>query len=300
MVRNGKKWGSYYGKYPRFEFHFSANAGGRHMICPHYPPAGDHVGGRLVFIDGTSQALTFYGLNVEAHKSTSSLPGMAVINSNIEILNSSNIRIHSIKREGISPTLVIRNSQNIGVYGLGRQIQLVSPVWEGEKSYIHILGTTDNIVIATHTLDNNTKTTASFLMLHEKITGQLPIRIEWPSNVSIYKRGELSDIYGSSTSSENISIDQPLFPELSLYPNPFSDEIRLSFSIPSSLKVNIAVFDVQNRMVKVLADEFMPEGEHNLRWDGRDHHGNKLNHGVYFVRMVAGNAVRTGKVVLND
>lgn len=297
MVRNGKKWGSYYGKYPRYEFHFSANAGGRHMISPHYPPAGDHVGGRLIFIEGTNQPLTFYGLNVESNKPTSSLPDMAIINSNIEIQSSSNIRIHSIKREGNSSTLVILNSQNIGVYGLGRQIVGVKPEWEGEKSYIHVLGATNDVVIATHTLDNKNSTDA-FLMFHEAITGQAKIRIEWPSCVSIYKRGELSDIYIDRTSTENIDVKDPFIPQLSIYPNPYSNEVSLDFSIPAQLRVNVAILDVQNRVVKVLADETLPEGDHKLKWDGRDHNGTPMKHGVYFIRMMAGNTLRSGKVVL--
>jgi hypothetical protein len=120
LCRHRKKWGSYYGQEIRYNFWFSGNGGGRHFIAPSAEQAADNAGSRQVYVNGTSQSLIFYGLNVECTKKRGTNPNIDKLGSNVEIINSSNIRIHSMKREGNSPSVIVRDSKNIAVYGMGR------------------------------------------------------------------------------------------------------------------------------------------------------------------------------------
>jgi hypothetical protein len=164
---------------------------------------------RHVYIQGTSEPLTFYGLNVESTKSRGDNRNIAKLASNIEIVNASNIRIHSIKREGNAPTIVIEDSENIGLYGMGR---LNVSVWTG--SYIQILGGSSDIVFASIVLDSD-NSPKRFPLLTENLDGKNKINIGWPSNLSLYKRGKLTDIYGDGEDRINIAAPQNLIIETS-------------------------------------------------------------------------------------
>jgi hypothetical protein len=190
LTKVRKAWGSYYGLQVRHSFRFTGSAGGRHFISPHDVDGATNSDSRHLYIEGTNQPLCFYGLNVESTKHTKAHPNLPVMGSNIEIVNSKNIRIYSTKREGRSPTIIIRDSQNIGYYGMGR---FNGGIWSGIGGYIQILGNSANIVFAPVVLDN-IHGSGGYPMLMEAITGLIPEQIDWPGNVSIYKRGELSDI----------------------------------------------------------------------------------------------------------
>jgi flagellar hook assembly protein FlgD len=62
--------------------------------------------------------------------------------------------------------------------------------------------------------------------------------------------------------------------------------------------VSLKVYDVAGRLVDVLVDEARPAGVYTETWNGRDRLGNAAASGVYFCRIVAGDLVRTRKMVL--
>jgi hypothetical protein len=192
-----KQWGPFFGTNARHNYQFTGHAGGRHYITPGGNDVALNADSRHVYIEGTSEPLTFYGLNVESTKRKK----FAVIkkNTNVEVVNASNIRFHSMKREATSPSIIIRDSHNIGFYGMGR---LNNPVEEGMGGYIQIYGSSSDIVFATIVLDHR-GSDRIFPLLTEHLDGENEINISWPSNLSVYKRGELSDIYKSSNMLSN-------------------------------------------------------------------------------------------------
>jgi flagellar hook assembly protein FlgD len=54
--------------------------------------------------------------------------------------------------------------------------------------------------------------------------------------------------------------------------------------IPAPGRVQIGVYDVTGRKVRLLADRIFPAGEHALTWDGTDDAGRRVARGVYFVK----------------
>jgi VCBS repeat-containing protein len=82
------------------------------------------------------------------------------------------------------------------------------------------------------------------------------------------------------------------------YPNPFRRTTTLEYSLPERRSVRLAVYDVLGRRVQVLVDESQRAGFHRLRWDGRGNGGQPVASGVYFLRLTAGPAARTERLVV--
>jgi hypothetical protein len=61
-----------------------------------------------------------------------------------------------------------------------------------------------------------------------------------------------------------------------------SSTVRLG--IPIAGRVQVGVYDVAGRKVRLLADRVFSAGEHTLTWDGADDDGRPVARGVYFVR----------------
>ncbi len=70
------------------------------------------------------------------------------------------------------------------------------------------------------------------------------------------------------------------------HPNPFRASTQLTFAIPQAEHVQLAVYDVAGRLVRVLADEEMAGGRHGLSWDGTDADQQPVPNGVYFYRLL--------------
>ena len=60
---------------------------------------------------------------------------------------------------------------------------------------------------------------------------------------------------------------------------------RIHFGLRSDDWVQIKVFDVTGREIRVLADRQFKAGEHDVVWDGTDNAGRALARGVYFTRV---------------
>ncbi len=77
------------------------------------------------------------------------------------------------------------------------------------------------------------------------------------------------------------------------YPNPFARETTLTFSLDEAADVRLAVYDVLGRQVAVLTDGALEAGTHTATFEGRG-----LAVGTYIYRLVAGDAVQSGRITL--
>jgi hypothetical protein len=80
---------------------------------------------------------------------------------------------------------------------------------------------------------------------------------------------------------------------LRVYPNPSSTSCVISFSILQSSKVSLKLFDLEGRLIRTLANENMSEGEHTITWNSRDENGNKVNAGIYLLKLQAASEIET-------
>jgi hypothetical protein len=79
-------------------------------------------------------------------------------------------------------------------------------------------------------------------------------------------------------------------------PNPFGGGTELTYRIPGSAvgsPLQLAIFDVSGRRLRVLVDGVASETSRAVVWDGRDAEGRELTAGIYFaVLRIRGESVR--------
>lgn len=70
-------------------------------------------------------------------------------------------------------------------------------------------------------------------------------------------------------------------------PNPFRSDASLHFTLPRSGDVEIGIYNLAGRRVRVLRAS-LPAGAHRITWDGRDHSGQAVGAGFYVVHARSG------------
>lgn len=81
-------------------------------------------------------------------------------------------------------------------------------------------------------------------------------------------------------------------------PNPAAPMAAIRFDLPSSGRIDLAVFDVTGRRVATLASGVREAGSHEAVWNGRDDQGHALASGQYFYRLMADGKTLTRKLLL--
>lgn len=72
---------------------------------------------------------------------------------------------------------------------------------------------------------------------------------------------------------------------LRIVPSPSHGSARMHYGLPRAARVDLAVFDVQGRRLRTLADGSQPAGWHDVTWDGTAESGDHVGSGLYFVRL---------------
>jgi hypothetical protein len=85
---------------------------------------------------------------------------------------------------------------------------------------------------------------------------------------------------------------------LMVSPNPSGGRVAVSFALAAEGRVRACVYTPRGRMVKAIADLTLPEGAHEVEWDGRDTLGRRVSPGVYLVRVEAAGRSHSSKVVV--
>ena len=82
------------------------------------------------------------------------------------------------------------------------------------------------------------------------------------------------------------------------YPNPFNPSTTLSFGVPQTGPVTLAIYDVQGRLVNQLTQGDLSAGYYNLEWNGQNSQGSLVATGIYFARIKAGSTDQVVKMLL--
>lgn len=72
------------------------------------------------------------------------------------------------------------------------------------------------------------------------------------------------------------------------YPNPFNPETNIRFGLPQSSHVVLQILSILGEEIRTLTNAQYEAGYHNVRWDGKDNHGNAVSNGIYFYQIRAG------------
>lgn len=83
------------------------------------------------------------------------------------------------------------------------------------------------------------------------------------------------------------------FSLLSVYPNPFNPAATIRYTVPSSGKVTLAVYDILGRKVETLVEGYHSKGNYSFRWQPQNGAS-----GLYFCHINAGGREETIKMLL--
>jgi hypothetical protein len=81
-------------------------------------------------------------------------------------------------------------------------------------------------------------------------------------------------------------------------PNPFNPSTSISFVVPKSSRVVLAVYDVTGSLVRRLIDEAVPSGRRTVQWDGTNNRDEPVSSGTYFYRLTVGKRSDSRKMLL--
>ena len=87
-------------------------------------------------------------------------------------------------------------------------------------------------------------------------------------------------------------------------PNPFSSNLTLSYSLNEPATVNLAVYDLNGKLVSTIENKQEPAGIHKIEWNGKSGDNAALPSGIYMVRLSgetsSGNKIKSEvKIILN-
>jgi len=81
--------------------------------------------------------------------------------------------------------------------------------------------------------------------------------------------------------------------ELSVYPNPFNNTAKISYSLSAAGPVNISIYNLAGRRVQYQETAQMPAGRHSLTFDG-----SSLSTGIYLLKVQSGQNTASDKLLL--
>ena len=77
------------------------------------------------------------------------------------------------------------------------------------------------------------------------------------------------------------------------YPNPFNPSTQISFDIAHEGFINLSIYDINGRLVEVLASDIIKVGSHSLIWNAQSYAS-----GIYFVHLITENISLSQKLIL--
>jgi len=82
------------------------------------------------------------------------------------------------------------------------------------------------------------------------------------------------------------------------YPNPFNPTTTINFSLPDPGKVSLSVYDLSGRLVNTIIDSYLPAGNHQVTWNGKNQTGADQASGIYIYQITILNKTLSRQMVL--
>jgi len=83
------------------------------------------------------------------------------------------------------------------------------------------------------------------------------------------------------------------------YPNPFAVTTSIHYRLASESPVSLKVYSVLGREVRTLLEARQPAGGHSVTWDGLNGAGRRVSPGAYYLRLRAGDEVRSMQMLIS-
>jgi hypothetical protein len=83
-----------------------------------------------------------------------------------------------------------------------------------------------------------------------------------------------------------------------IYPNPFNPRTTIEFELAETGAIELAIYDVGGRLVRVMDSGSRSAGRYQATWDGLDKDGRAVPTGTYFCRLSTQQGSQTRKLTL--
>ena len=139
------------------------------------------------------------------------------------------------------------------------------------------------------------------------ISGSVRLRFRFGSDGSVGLEGWYVDdieVLPTNPGASETPVLEPSPTHLALYqnaPNPFgraTASTTIGFDLPQPAPVRLAILDVSGRLIETLVDETLPAGRHHVGWGGEDTQGHRVDNGVYFYILKAGDAQLSRRMLI--
>jgi len=140
--------------------------------------------------------------------------------------------------------------------------------------------------IGNATLDGQAYRVDSFQMAYNSESGAVAGRI-YLDNFRVVKK-----MPGVSIDAERPELPQTVSLHQN-YPNPFNPETVVGFELPSSMQVEVSVFDIRGRKLEILVNDNLPAGSHTLHFNGSAYAA-----GVYMVVLETPSGTQARRMLL--
>lgn len=124
-----------------------------------------------------------------------------------------------------------------------------------------------------------------------KVVSKVP---QFKGSVQPYRPSTLGYNPSASLSIPPSSKPTKILTVLKVYPNPVSDQINISLRLDREVILSVKITDLLSNDVVLLANEKLPAGEQTKTYTIP----NKLNPGIYFLKIVAGGEPKVLKIAV--
>lgn len=152
------------------------------------------------------------------------------------------------------------------------------PQMNGVDDYLHQAADAANWPVGITYDPENDGTPLGSLGVHEHWNNA--VNKQYSRNLGMNKGIELIQIPGTVVSEPVIHLKPDL--SFTAYPNPFRDMLALSFQLDKPAEINLAVYNIEGKMVKSLKNELLQAGNHQVHWSSAS---GDLPPGTYFLRL---------------
>ncbi len=83
-----------------------------------------------------------------------------------------------------------------------------------------------------------------------------------------------------------------------VYPNPFNPNVTVEYQVAQKENISIWVVDLNGKKIKKIKEFQGSKGIHEAVWNGDNDYGENVSSGLYFLSIMAGNSIKTAKVLL--
>jgi hypothetical protein len=117
-----------------------------------------------------------------------------------------------------------------------------------------------------------------------------------PLNPVVVRKITIPDsVVSVNTSETSIPTEFKLYQN---YPNPFNPSTKIQYSVISTQKVTLNVYDILGNEVALLVNEQKQPGTYEVEFNVGQDSSPDLSSGIYFYQLKSGNYIETKKMIL--